>query len=565
METPRRPRSPSIHPVVNPGPKDQADALAMGWDAIGRGAFAEAQAAFEQAIEGKETAEGREGLSWAAWYQDDARATFEARERAYTLFRRRGDRASAARMAMWAAVDHLEFRGQLAVAKGWFARARRLLDGLPLCVEHGWLALHDGAIAVELEGDPESARQLGADAVRIGRELGDVEVETIGLALEGLALVLEGDVANGLRQLDEAAAAALGGELPQPVSAGWACCYVIYACEDVRDYERAAQWCEETRVLAERLGMRYLFRVCRTHLGGVLIGHGAWAEAEAELSEATGQLLATRPAQAVEGIVRLAELRRRQGRRQEARELFEQAEPHLASTVGLATLALEDGHAREAAEDIARALRQIPARNRTARSHALEILVQAHAAMGALPDARAALVELERLAQPPATDHLQGAARFCAGIVASLAGDSEGARDAFEEAVSLFGRSRSPYESALSRIALGETLLRLGRRQGAERELRRAAEALERLGAASEAARARRIEHPSTQPSRLGLTPREIDVLRLVAAGMTDRDVAARLVLSEHTVHRHVANIRTKLRASSRAEAVAAASREGLV
>ena len=280
-------------------PDQLPDPVLAGWDAIGRGAFREAQAAFGQAIEREETAEGHEGLSWASWYQDDARTTFEARERAYTLFRRRGDRASAGRMAMWAAVDHLEFRGQLAVANGWFGRARRLLEGLPLCVEHGWLALHDGAVALELEGDPAAGRRLGADAVRIGRELGDVEVETIGLALEGLALVLEGDVRAGLKQLDEAAATALAGELPQPVSVGWACCYVIYACENVRDYERAAQWCEETSVLAERLGMRYLFRVCRTHLGGVLIGHGAWAEAEAELAEATEQLLATRPAQAL--------------------------------------------------------------------------------------------------------------------------------------------------------------------------------------------------------------------------------------------------------------------------
>ena len=409
----------------------EPDLIAAGREAIRRGAFSEARSQFQAALATRDSPEAEEGLSWAAWYLDDAETTFTARERAYGLYRRRGDRVGAARAAMWAAVDYLEFRGELAVAQGWLARARRLLDGLPGCAEHGWLALHEGAIAIELEGDTEAARRLGAHAARIGHSLGAIDVEMIGLALEGLALVAEADVQAGLHQLDEAAAAALAGDLDEPVSAGWACCYVIYACEHVRDHERAAQWCEEAKRLADRLGMRYLRTVCRTHVAGVLMGHGAWGDAEAELLETSEQLAATRPAQAAEGVVRLAELRRRQGRTDEARALFEEAAPHLTSTIGLAAIALDDGHAGEAADGIERALRMIPTTNRMARMQALEVLVQARAAVGDVEAARAALTELQQVTNGIPTPHVRAAERFCAASLASVTGDLGTAREAY--------------------------------------------------------------------------------------------------------------------------------------
>jgi LuxR family maltose regulon positive regulatory protein len=543
-----------------------------GREALANRAWDEAKSYFDRAVDEQETPEAHEGLSWAAWYTDDAEALFRSRERAYQLYRRRGDRRGAARMAIWSAIDYLEFRGEFAVANGWFRRAHRLLDGLEPCVEHGWLALHEAAIAVELEGDGAAGREAGRQAAELGRALGETDLELVGIAVEGLALVCDGEMEQGMHRLDEAAAAAIAGELQTPVAVGWCCCYLIYGCERVRDHDRAAQWCEEVERLAERLQMRYLFRVCRTHHAGVLIGRGAWAAAESELTEATEQLMATRPSQAAEGIVRLAELRRRQGRLAEAAALFEEVEPHPLAIVGRAAIALEEGETAGATERLERFLRRLPEANRTERPAALELLIEARAAEGDLAKARKALVELAAVSEAIGTAHLLASTRFAEGVVATAARDHAKARDVFEQAVELFARSRSPFERARSRRQLAQALLALDQREGAAREARAALREAEALGAELESGRARALlEEAEAMPReaerarRGGLSRRELEVLRLVADGLSDGQIAERLVVSEHTVHRHVANVRKKLRVSSRSAAVARAAEDGLL
>ena len=543
-----------------------------GLEALANREWDQARACFERALKEEDTPEAQEGLSWAAWYTDDTEAIFRSRERAYHLYRRRGDRRGAARMAIWSAIDYLEFRGELAVANGWVRRARRLLDDLEPCAEHGWLALHEAAIAVEFEGDGAAGRQAGRQAAELGRGIGDTDLELVGIAVEGLALVCEGEVEQGMHRLDEAAAAAISGELQTPVAIGWCCCYLIFGCERVRDHERAAQWCEEVERLAERLQMRYLFRVCRTHHAGVLIGQGAWADAESELAEANEQLTATRPSQAAEGIVRLAELRRRQGRLGESTALFEEVEPHPLAIVGRAAVAIEEGDVPGATERLERFLRRLPEANRTERPAALELLIEACAAEGDLTRAREALVELTAVSEAIGTAHLLASTRFAEGLVAAAARDHVMARNAFEEAVELFGRSRSPFEGARSHRQLAQALFALDQRDAAIREARAALQGAEALGAELERGRAQAlleevegVPREAERARRGGLTRREIDVLRLIADGLSDGQIAERLVVSEHTVHRHVANIRNKLRVSSRSAAVARAAHNGLL
>jgi LuxR family maltose regulon positive regulatory protein len=558
---------------VTDGPERPfAELLAAGREALANRKWDEARACFERAVREDETPEAHEGLGWAAWYADDAEAIFQSRARAYQLFRRRGDRRGAARMAIWSAVDYLEFRGEFAVANGWFRRAHRLLDGLEPCAEHGWLALHEAAIAVEFAGDGTAGRDAGRQAAELGSRLGETDLEMVGIAVEGLALICDGEVAEGMQRLDESAAAALAGELESPFAVGWCCCYLIFGCERVRDHERAAQWCEEVERLAERLHMRYLFRVCRTHHAGVLVGHGAWEEAEAQLAEANEQLLATRPSQAAEGIVRLAELRRRQGRLEEAAQLFEGVEPHPLAIVGGAAVALEEGDVAGAIERLERFLRHLPEKNRSERPAALELLIEARAAEGDLPKAREALSELAAVGKAMGTAHLFAATHYAEGVVAAAGRDHARARDAFEHAVELFGRSSSPFEQARSRRKLAQVLLILNHKEAAAREARAALREADALGAELERERARTLleeaEAGVTEgeaDAGGGLTPRELEILRLVAAGLNDAQIAERLVVSEHTVHRHVANVRTKLRVPSRSAAVARAARDGLL
>lgn len=355
-----------------------------------------------------------------------------------------------------------------------------------------------------------------------------------GLALEGLALVGEGDVEQGMRLLDEATAAAVSGEMSDLNAIGITCCRLIAACERVGDYARAAQWCGRMVEFTRRWGMRPLFDICRTQYASVLLERGSWSEAERTLLEATGALARTRPAMAIGGVVRLAELRRRQGAREEAAALFAQAEGHPLSLLGRAELALDAGHGAAAGELARSFLRRMAPEDRLGRADGLELLVRIDPSS---ERARAALSELEELARHVATPPLRAAAAFGEALVA---GDGE----RMEEAVDLFENAGQPFEAARARSELA-------RLTGEERHARAAREALERLGV--------RRRRPSM------LTPRELEVLRLVAEGLSDPEIAVRLVVSEHTVHRHVANIRSKLRQPSRAAAAAYAARNGLL
>jgi len=242
--------------------------LEAGREALSRGAWEEARGSFEAAIGDQETPAALEGLRWAAWWLNDADLVFATRELAFRRYRAAGELRGAARMALWLASDHLDFRGEAAVASGWRERARRLLGGLEEGPEHGWFALLEGSLALEVNDDPAAGKEHGARAAELGVQLGLIDLQMLGLAVEGLALVTEGQVQEGMRRLDEAVTAAIGGEFQDVVSILFASCYLIFACERVRDYDREAQWCRRLEELADRLRIRMLLGECRVHYGG---------------------------------------------------------------------------------------------------------------------------------------------------------------------------------------------------------------------------------------------------------------------------------------------------------
>lgn len=557
-------RSVSVPAGTQAASTDPVDA---GRAALARGAWEEARLLFEAAVSGTERPETLEGLSWAAWWLNDARVMFETRERAYNLYRSRGDQRGAARMASWLGTDHVDFRGELAVAQGWFARARRLLDGLEPGPEHGWLYVHEAEKHL-FTNDTARARELGMAAADLGRQLGLVDLEMMGLATEGLALVTEGAVAEGVPRMDEAAAAALGGEFDEVYPTMWCCCYMIFACERLRDYDRAAQWCKRFEAWSERMRVPFANRLCRAHYAGILVRRGSWVKAEEELTESALLLAEIRPPMAAEAVVRLAELRRRQGRVDEAEEIFAQVEAHPLALLGLGEVCLDRGDPAGARDRAEQYLRDAPPQTAMLRAGGLELLVRALTALGEVERAAAALDELEAVANRVTTEPLRASANFSAGILASARGDPERARTAFEDATRLFLRIGAPFEAARARVELGRALAGLGRTRDAVREARSAATSLRRIGAdsAAEQAEAIALEFEG-RPSDHGspLTRRECEVLRLVAGGKSDRGIAGELVLSEHTVHRHVANILTKLGCASRSAAVAEALRRHLI
>lgn len=550
-----------------------ANPLRAGQEALARGEWEKARAAFHEALKLKETAEAFEGLSWACWWLNEANVMFDARERAYHLYRKKGDRGAAARMAIWIASDYVEFRAQMAIANGWRKRARRLLEGLDPIPEHGWLILHEGVVAIEINHDTDTARRLGVEVAEWGRRLNVVDLEALGLTMQGLALVGEGRVDEGMSLLDEAMAAAVAGELEEPLTMGWVTCYLVYACELMRDFDRAAQWCQKLEEIARGLRFRFWLGICRIHYAGVLMWCGKWHEAEAELADSAREIETTRPPYMAEAIVRLAELRRRQGRLDEASELFSQAEEHPLALLGSAELALERGAPKQAEDLLQRHLRQLPEKNKALRAPALELLVRTYVALGDDVRRAAALEALHAIAVSMAALPFRASAAFAQGIVAVTVADYQTAHYQFEDAIHLFHRAGAPYEAGRARIELANVLFALGRINAAQKEARAALESLQRIGALREAERAatllQQLEKSTLEPVSIittsPLTRREVEVLRFVALGFSDREIATRLAISEHTVHRHISNIRTKLDVPSRAAAVAFASRHSVI
>ena len=552
------------------------DDLAAGRTALEAGAWPDAQRAFERSLEIEETPEALEGLGLAAWWLDRADVVFDARERAFRGYRSRGDHVSAARIAVWIAWDSAAFRGEEGVAKGWLQRARRLLEGQSESPEHAFLAARDAVFTLLDDGDPEAAEALSREAIRVAQTLRAIDYEMVGRALLGFALITRGHVTDGLRELDEVSAAILAGELTDRVLIALAGCYLIGACDRARDHGRAVQWCDRVKEHSRKWGLKPLFAVCRTQYASVCMWRGAWEEAERELTSACDELALCRPGMTTDGLARLGELRRRQGRLDEAASLFDRSGGHPIASLGRAAIALDRNDRQGAVELAERHLRRLPLKNRTERAGALELLIRALAVqgnVGNLDRARAALEELDDIASGANTPPLVASARLSAGLVANAAGDFETARRKLEDAVDLFDRSGAPFEAAQARVRLAGVLERLGRADAALAEVQRAREALARLDARVELAAADAIRQRLVSPSKpahapadtVGLTARELEVLRLISSGLSNQAIGERLCISEHTVHRHVANTLSKLGVPSRSAAVAQAARLGLL
>jgi DNA-binding CsgD family transcriptional regulator/uncharacterized protein HemY len=553
--------------------------LERGRDALARGAWEEAREAFAAAARQQRSAESLEGLGDACWWLNDAPHVFEAREEAYRLYHERGDRVSAARIALWLYWDYRAFRSDAAVSNGWLHRAERLLEGLESTREYGWLRYRQAEAALFGAHDPAAAREHTAACRAVGRALKFVDLDVGGLALEGLAFVTAGEPAAAQPCLDEAMTAIIGGELTDLPLIGQTSCHLIAACERMHDYDRAAQWCERLKALTTRWRIPPLFAICRALYAGLCLSRGTWSDAETELSAAATELAATMPGGVPEAITRLGELRRRQGRSEEAAALFAQAESHPRSVLGRAALALDREQPAAARELVDRYLRRVSSGDCSARAAALDLLARI---ASALPDRDAAITardELGLIAGRLKTDPLRAMAASSRGFAALADTEWDVARMAFEDAIDLFTQAGMPFEAARARMDRAGALEAAGRRADAIEDARAAREAFDALGAAGESARAERMcarlradgtsvtsprHQDSTRPFHL-LTPRERDVLKLVGDGLSNPEIARTLGLSEHTVHRHISNILTKLDLPSRTAAAAAAARSGAI
>lgn len=539
------------------------DAKQAAWGHFARAEWVQARDAFAAVLDDDpDDAEALDGVGQALWWLDERAAAIDRRRDAYTAAQRHGDVRLAGGIATYLAAEH-RIDGRSAAAAGWLARARRLLAGLPTSPQHGWLAIEDAKRA----RDPDDAERHAGAALAVAHELGDPDVECMALAQLGRALVRQGRVDEGVALLDEAMAIALEGETNDPLACGDACCTTLTVCHDIADLDRAAQWCEVVVEFVERRRFLPVQAWCRGIFGGVLVRAGDWARAEEVLLGALRRDPARpgRSAARVFPLAVLADLRVRQGRTDEAARLLAGIEDEAAAFVPLILMHLQRG-------DLAVAQALLDRRTAAGADSPETVALEGALALARGDATRAAAVatRLTSLAVAARREDLVAEAALAAGRAALALGDAAAAERHLEGAAARFAVLRMPLEEGRARLGLAEVHTRLGSPL-APRLARDALEVFERLDARPDADRAaallRRLGRAGRTAGRSGrdeLTLREREVLRLVAAGLSNGQIAERLVIAPKTAEHHVSRVLGKLGVRSRAEAAAYAVREGV-
>ncbi len=501
-----------------------------------------------------------EALADAAWWLSKTDESLSIRQRAYGEYAAAGDQPRAAYNAGRLAVEHF-LRGAPSVGAGWLMRADRHLAEQPECAEHGFLAVIEATVA-RFGGDLEGAMTLADRAADIGRGFGDRDVWALAIHTQGLIHITAGRVTKGLPLLDEAMTSVVAGELSSYFT-GVVYCNVIQACLDLADVARAGEWSEAARAWCESVPPESPYPgLCRINRAEVASLRGAWAEAEVEARRASDELMRFDPMAAAQAFYETGEIRRRMGNVVGAEECFARArELGFEPQPGLALLRLAQGKAETALATLRVAASESTG-SRLRRARLLAAEVDVALAVGDMETAGSAADDLEALADDSPIAALDAAAATARGSLSLAEGEIAGALERFRHASSLWQRLRLPYETAQGRALYGRALRAAGDEEAGTLELRAALSAFERLGATSDAHRVTMLMGRAELPR--GLTAREAEVLRLVAAGKTNREIATDLVISEHTVARHLQNTFAKIDVSSRSGATAFAFEHGL-
>jgi DNA-binding CsgD family transcriptional regulator len=508
-------------------------------------------------------ADDLEQLALAAYLVGQDEDYLKTLERAHNAHRDGGGRLRAIRCAFWLSF-RLLMRGETGRSSGWLARAQRLLDedGRE-CAEHGYLLLIKVEELIDA-GDYETAYATAAGVAQTGERCADPDLVACARHQQGRIRLLQRQLQAGLALLDETMLTVTAGDL-SPLVTGLMYCSVISACQEIYAFDRArewttalTQWCEDQPDMVAFSG------VCRVHRAEIMQLQGAWPEAIEEAQRALMRSHGVDRRAGAAAIYQQAEVYRLKGDFAAAEQAYREAsqlgrEPQ----PGLALLRLAQGHSDAAAMAIRRVAGT--ATDRLKRMSLLPAYVEIMLAIGEVDDARKACRELEEIAANFDTGVPGALAAGSCGAIHLAEGDAQAAIGPLRRAFEVWQRIEAPYLAARVRVLIGQACRALGDEDGARLELAAARSTFEALGAAPDLARIGLLIKGAATEGNHGLTPRELQVLRLVAAGETNKVIAGALCLSEKTVDRHVSNIFVKLDVSSRAAATAFAYRHKLV
>ena len=540
----------------------EAQALERGRESFDRKAWAESYRLLQTAErQGPLEPEDLERLATAAYLTGRDQENEAYRTQAHQLFLERGDREGAARNACWLAFGLLQ-RGERAPASGWFARAERILADARLdCVIQGYLLI-PSAIQLIVQGDAAGGDAAFARAADIARRFGDRDLASVAWGGRGRALIRLGHIAEGVALLDEAMVAVIAGDVT-PALAGDVYCTVLEGCQEILDLRRSyewttllARWCDTQPGLVRYRGECLLYRA------EVLQFHGHWSEAARDAQDAC-ELLMSRPA-AGAAFYRVGELHRLRGEFSEAEAAYTRAnECGRKPQPGLSLLRLAQGQLDAAAGLIRAALADT--RSSAARMRMLPAAMEILLTAGDLDSARAVVTELSEIASTIGTPFLSAALAQATAAMRIAEGDIEGASSSLRQACEIWRDLGMPYEEAQSCRLMAAVCERRGDPEGHRLELDAARKLLDRLNVPPCPSHPEEPGTPAPQPSARPLSDRELQVLRLLSAGKTNRAIAVELFISEKTVARHVSNIFDKIGASSRTGAAAWAFQHNLV
>jgi DNA-binding CsgD family transcriptional regulator len=495
-------------------------------------------------------------LREASWWLGLMDESLAAAEKAYSLYLEASDNRRAAYQA-WEIAYAYFLKGDEALGGGWIGRAQRLLTEEPDCAEQGYLLYF--FVEHSLDAGEETLAKA-REVQEFGRRNADRNLIAAGMVAEGRVMIKLGQARQGLALLDEGMLEASSGEL-SPTLTGNIYCNLMAACNELGDIRRASAWTQVTWDWCDRMAPAVLFKgICRVHRAQVMQLMGAWTDAEDEASRVCADVSHINVGIAAEGHYQLGEIRRLRGDLEGAEEAYRQAhrlgrDPQ----PGFAQLLLARGRTKGAATSIRSALAGVS--NRLARARLLAAQVEIAIAAGDAGGASAAADEIGDIASAYGSSGLEAAAKLARGSALLAAGRTEDAISTLRSACSAWQDLEAPYDCAKVRVRLSRAYFDLGDNEAAERELDAAQTVFEELGAdldAKTVADQRRSALPK------GLTEREAEVLALVAAGNTNRQIAEGLFLSQKTVARHLSNIFTKIGVNSRTAAARFAFENGL-